>query len=106
MTAEERWLAALWPKIRSCLPPPPAVAVEIGRGRFGGFVPQLHADGYDGVGIDPVAPEAESYRRVEFERSDLPADLEAVIACTSLRHVADPTRFWRGSRTHWPPVDW
>ena len=68
----------------------PAVTLEIGCGRLGGFVPKLRANGYDGVGIDPVAPEADCYRRVEFEQSDLPPDMESVIACTSLHHVAEP----------------
>src|SRR5262249_7935692 len=52
--------------------------------------PQLHADGYDGLGIDPAAPAGDFYRRVEFERSDPPSDVDAVIASTSLHHVADP----------------
>lgn len=65
--------------------------VEIGCGRLGGFVPKLLADGYEAVGIDPVAPEGHSYRRVEVENSDLPTALDGVIACTSLHHVADPS---------------
>src|SRR5205823_14022824 len=32
----------------------------------------------------------EHYRRIEFERCDLPVQLDGVIACTSLHHVADP----------------
>jgi SAM-dependent methyltransferase len=64
--------------------------VEIGCGRLGGFVPRLGDIGYEAVGIDPVAPEGDSYRQIEFERSDLPERLDAVIACTSLHHVADP----------------
>jgi SAM-dependent methyltransferase len=76
--------------MRSYLPPPPAVTVEIGCGRLGGFVPKLQADGYEATGIDPVAPEGASYRSEEFEHSDLPPALEGVIACTSLHHVAEP----------------
>jgi SAM-dependent methyltransferase len=64
--------------------------LEIGCGRLGGFVPRLHADGYEAVGIDPVAPEGDSYRRVEFEHSDLLSAPDGVIACTSLHHVAKP----------------
>lgn len=90
VTAEQRWLSALWPKVRSYLPPPPAVIVEIGCGRVGGFVPKLSDSGYEAVGIDPVAPEGDSYRQTEFERSDLPPQLDGVVACTSLHHVDEP----------------
>jgi SAM-dependent methyltransferase len=72
------------------LPPPPAAAEEIGCGRLGGFVPKLRADGYVAVGVDPVAPEGDDYRRSAFEDSDPIPGLEAVIACTSLHHVRDP----------------
>ncbi len=89
-TPQEKWLAALWPEVRPPLPPPPASVVELGCGRLGGFIPRLRDDGYEGVGIDPVAPEGESYQQVEFEQSELPQRFEAVIACTSLHHVADP----------------
>jgi SAM-dependent methyltransferase len=51
----------------------------------------LRGSGYDAVGIDPVAPEGDGYRRIEVERSELPLRLDAVIACTSLHHVADPS---------------
>ncbi len=64
--------------------------MEVGCGRFGGFVPRLRDGGYEAIGIDPVAPEGDSYRRIEFERSDLAGQLDGVIACTSLHHVADP----------------
>jgi SAM-dependent methyltransferase len=77
--------------VRSHLPAPPAAIAEIGCGRLGGFVPNLLADGYDAVGIDPVAPEGDSYRRVQVEHAGLPAGLDGVIACTSLHHVADPS---------------
>src|SRR2546421_6482471 len=90
MTSEQRWLATLWPKIRSHLPAPPAVIVEVGCGHHGGFVPRLLDSDYEAIGIDPVAPEGSPYRRIEFERSNLPAQLNGVIACTSLHHVAEP----------------
>ena len=90
MTPEQQWLAAMWPKVRADLPTPPAVVVEVGCGRLGGFVPWLRDSGYRALGIDPAAPEGSSYQRVEFERSDLPARLDAVVACTSLHHVAEP----------------
>lgn len=80
----------LWPSVRSSLPSPPATVVELGCGRQGGFVPELQDAGYEALGIDPVAPEGTSYRQIEFEHSDLPAQLNAVVACTSLHHVGDP----------------
>lgn len=90
MPAQQKWLDAIWPTVRSYLDPPPAVIAELGCGRLGGFVPKLLAAGYDAVGIDPVAPDGEHYRQVEFEQSDLPVQLDGVIACTSLHHVAEP----------------
>ncbi|MGZ4234423.1 MAG: class I SAM-dependent methyltransferase [Solirubrobacteraceae bacterium] len=80
----------MWPSIRSWLPPAPASVVEIGCGSLGGFVPMLNADGYQAVGIDPAAPEGTAYRRIEFERTDLPARMDVAVASTSLHHVADP----------------
>jgi SAM-dependent methyltransferase len=50
----------------------------------------LLAGGYEALGIDPVAPEGESYRQLEFEGADLPWRVNAFIACTSLHHVAEP----------------
>ena len=92
MSSDGRWLTALWPKVRSYLPSPPAAVLELGCGRFGGFVPALSEAGYRALGVDPAAPEGPSYRRIEFERSDVPGDADAVIACTSLHHVADPAQ--------------
>lgn len=80
----------MWPRVRSWLPPGPATVVEIGCGSLGGFVPAMNADGYDAVGVDPAAPEGPAYRPVEFERVELPARVDAMVASTSLHHVADP----------------
>jgi SAM-dependent methyltransferase len=80
----------MWPVVRGRLPAPPAQVVEIGCGRFGGFVPMLRASGYEAVGVDPNAPDEEDYRRVEFERAELFNDIDAVVASTSLHHVVDP----------------
>jgi SAM-dependent methyltransferase len=89
MTPDERWLAATWPFVRDHLPSAPAMVVEIGCGSLGGFVPALWRKGYDAVGVDPHAPEGLGYRRVTFEHHELPRSVDAVIACTSLHHVAD-----------------
>src|SRR5438067_13718035 len=91
MTPGERWLAATWPFVRSGLPAPPALVVDLGCGPLGGFVPMLRAKGYDAVGIDPQAPEEPHYLRIEFERAELPPQVDAVVASTSLHHLADPT---------------
>ncbi len=66
------------------------MVVELGCGSLGGTVPALLADGYQALGIDPQAPEGVSYRRIEFERSELPNAVDAVVASVSLHHVADP----------------
>ena len=87
---EDRWLAAQWPKIRPYLPAPPAHVLEVGCGRLGGFVPALDRGGYEALGIDPAAPEGDSYRRMEVERAEVRDPANAVVACTSLHHVAEP----------------
>jgi SAM-dependent methyltransferase len=90
VTAAERWLEAVWPVVQGLLPAPPARVVEIGCGSLGGFVPMLHSSGYDAVGVDPKAPEGDAYRRVEFENAEPFGDIDAIVASTSLHHVADP----------------
>lgn len=89
MTPDERWLAAVWPFVAAQLPAMPGRVVEIGCGRLGGFVPTLRSAGYQAAGVDPDAPEGPGYHRVEFERYELPEPSCAVVACTSLHHVAD-----------------
>jgi SAM-dependent methyltransferase len=92
MTAPERWLATMWPVVRSLLPAAPGRVVEIGCGALGGFVPMLRSSRYEAVGVDPHAPDGEHYRRVEFERAEPFANVDAIVASTSLHHVADPAR--------------
>jgi SAM-dependent methyltransferase len=89
MTPDERWLAAMWPVVRARLPAPPAQVLDVGCGPLGGFVPMLRADGYAATGIDPEAPAGPGYHCMEFERYDLPSPADAVVASTSLHHVAD-----------------
>jgi SAM-dependent methyltransferase len=89
VTPDERWLAALWPFVRRHLAAPPAAVVEIGCGPLGGFVTRMRAAGYDAVGVDPDAPEGPWYHQAEFESHDMPEPVRAVVACTSLHHVAD-----------------
>ena len=90
MTAADRWLAAMWPVVQTWLPPAPARVVELGCGPVGGFVPRLRAGGYTAVGVDPKAPEAAEYHRVEFEQLELPPEADALVASVSLHHVTDP----------------
>jgi SAM-dependent methyltransferase len=89
MTADDRWLASVWPFVRDQLPSAPAGVLEIGCGRLGGFVPALLGGGYEAVGVDPEAPDGPAYHRVEFERYEPPRPVGAVVASTSLHHVAD-----------------
>jgi SAM-dependent methyltransferase len=89
VTPDERWLAAAWPFVRASLPAAPARVLEVGCGPLGGFVPLLELAGYEATGVDPEAPQGSCYRQVEFERYDLVGQLDAILACTSLHHVAD-----------------
>jgi SAM-dependent methyltransferase len=90
MTPDERWLAAGWPFVREHLPAAPARVVDLGCGSLGGFVPMLRACGYDAFGIDPQAPDEPAYHRRAFESAAFRRPLDAVVASTSLHHVADP----------------
>jgi hypothetical protein len=92
VTPDERWLGAVWPFVRAWLPGPPAVVLEIGCGWLGGFVPMLRSAGYEATGVDPEAPEGPWYHRVQFERYEMSEPARAVVACTSLHHVADVGR--------------
>ena len=96
MASGDLWLDAIWPHVRVHLPAAPARVIELGCGSLGGFVPCLRAEGYDAVGVDPKAPEEPGYLRADFERAELPREVGAVIACTSLHHVADPAQVVEG----------
>jgi SAM-dependent methyltransferase len=82
------WFVQTWEFARSALPPVPATVIEIGCGSSGGLVPRLRSAGYDATGIDPNAPDEPGYTRVEFEQSAV-GRADAIVACTSLHHVAD-----------------
>jgi len=86
---DRRWLAATLPFVRDQLPSPPARVLELGCGSLGGFVPALRLDGYDATGIDPEAPDGPEFHRVDFEQYEAGDSADAVVACTSLHHVAD-----------------
>jgi SAM-dependent methyltransferase len=89
MTPDDPWLAAVWPIVRDQLPSAPATVLEVGCGSLGGFVPALLDAGYQGVGVDPEAPEGPDYRRMEFERFEPAQPIDCVVASLSLHHVAD-----------------
>jgi len=89
VSRDERWLDYAWSFVRAALPGPPADVLEIGCGRHGGFVPALVRDGYAATGVDPEAPGGPGYRQGEFEGYDPPRPVDAVVASTSLHHVAD-----------------
>ncbi len=90
MASGDQWLDAVWPRVREQLPAAPARVIDLGCGPRGGFVPSLRAEGYDALGVDPKAPDEPGYVRTAFEDAELPSEVDAVIACTSLHHVADP----------------
>ncbi len=89
MTADDVWLAAMWPLVRAQLPGPPARIIEIGCGEAGGHVPALLAAGYQAVGIDPEAPAGPGYRGIPFEQYRPGEPVDAVLASLSLHHMAD-----------------
>jgi hypothetical protein len=66
------------------------------------FVPALQDDGYAAVGVEPQAPEESGYQRIGFEDYRAPQPVHAVVACTSLHHVADLDRcagtWWAAGR--------
>ena len=90
MGQDDRWLEATWPRVRERLPAPPARVLELGCGTLGGHVPRLRAAGYEAVGVDPEAPDGDDYRAVEVEQYETAQAFDAVVASTSLHHVADP----------------
>jgi SAM-dependent methyltransferase len=80
----------MWPFVAANLPEAPARVVELGCGTQGGFVPRLRTGGYEATGIDPRAPDGDAYVQMAFEHAELPERVDAVVACTSLHHVAEP----------------
>jgi len=75
--------------VREHLPPAPARVLEVGCGQ-GALTTALAVDGYDVLGIDPVAPQGDSFRRIrleDLEPTDGPYD--AVLASYSLHHIRD-----------------
>jgi SAM-dependent methyltransferase len=75
--------------VREQLSPPPARVLEVGCGQ-GELTTALSVAGYDVLGIDPLAPQGELFRRVRLQ--DLEGDeggRNAVVASHSLHHIRD-----------------
>ena len=71
------------------LPEPPARVLEVGCGQ-GELTASLSVAGYDVLGIDPVAPTGNLFRRLrleDLEEPDVPFD--AVVARYVLHHIRD-----------------
>jgi SAM-dependent methyltransferase len=63
--------------------------LDVGCGQ-GELTTALAIDGYDVLGIDPLAPEGERFRRILLEDLDLDeGPFDAVVASHSLHHVRD-----------------
>ncbi len=74
--------------LREQLPPPPARVLEVGSGR-GELTTALAIAGHDVLGIDPVAPEGELFRRLTLDDLDGTERYDAVVAAFSLHHIRD-----------------
>ena len=72
---------------RGQLPPPPARVLDIGCGQ-GELTTALHVAGYEPLGIDPIAPQSDLFRRVLLEDLD-PGEgpFDAAVAVQSLHHM-------------------
>jgi hypothetical protein len=69
------------------LPPPPARVLEVGCGPRGGVTLELAAHGYDTLGIDERAPQAERFRQITLEELAEPDAFDAVVAERVFHHV-------------------
>ena len=74
---------------RGHLPSPPARLLEVGCGQ-GELTTALAVAGYDVLGIDPLAPQGDRFRRVLLE-DILPEEgpFDAVVATHALHHIRD-----------------
>ena len=70
------------------LPPPPARVLEVGCGQ-GELTTSLSVAGYDVLGIDPLAPSGEHFRRLKLEDLEDSERFDAVVAGFSLHHIPD-----------------
>ena len=75
--------------VRGRLPAAPARVLDVGCGQ-GELTTALATAGYDVLGVDPVAPQGELFRRVRLEELE-PADgpFDAVVSSLALHHIRD-----------------
>ena len=73
---------------REHLPPQPARVLDVGCGQ-GELTTALSVAGYDVLGIDPLAPPGEHFRRLKLEDLDDSERFDAVVAGFSLHHMRD-----------------
>jgi SAM-dependent methyltransferase len=75
--------------VRDQLPPAPARVLDVGCGQ-GELTTALATAGYEVLGVDPVAPQGDLFRRVRLEELD-PADgpFDAVVSSHALHHIRD-----------------
>jgi SAM-dependent methyltransferase len=75
--------------LREHLPSPPARLLEVGSGQ-GQLTTALAVDGYDMLGIDPLAPASDRFRRVRLEDLDEEdGPFDGVVAARSLHPIRD-----------------
>ena len=74
---------------REHLPPPPARVLEVGCGQ-GALTTALAVAGYDALGIDPLAPQQDRFRRIRLEDVDDPnGSYDGIVAARSLHSIRD-----------------
>ena len=73
---------------REHLPAPPARVLDVGCGQ-GELTTALAVAGYDVLGIDPLAPSGDHFRRLKLEDVEETGLFDAVVAGYSLHHVRD-----------------
>ena len=73
---------------REYLPPPPARVLDVGCGQ-GELTTALAVAGYDVLGIDPLAPQGDLFRRIRLEDLEEEERFDAVVAVRSLHPMRD-----------------
>jgi len=74
--------------VHEFLPPAPARVLDVGCGQ-GVLTTALAVAGYDVLGIDPLAPEGDLFRRLKLEDLEETESFDAIAASFSLHHIRD-----------------